>query len=123
MFWPTNKTPGERGRDLYLRKQQEILGGPVHLIEIDFLRGGKHTTAVPAHRLKAAAAQFDYHISMRHFDDFEDYFVYLIQLPEALPTIPIPLLPDDPVVPMDLQAVFDRTYDAGPFFCHIIFLS
>jgi hypothetical protein len=112
---PTNKTPGERGRDLYLRKQQEILGGQVHLIEIDLLRGGKHTTAVPADRLEAAAAPFDYHISIRHFDDFEDYFVYLIQLPEALPTIPIPLLPDDPVVPIDLQAVFDRTYDAGPY--------
>jgi hypothetical protein len=35
-----NKTPGEKGRDLCLRKQQELLDSQVHLIEIDLLRGG-----------------------------------------------------------------------------------
>jgi hypothetical protein len=27
----------------------------------------------------------------------------------------IPLLPGDPSVPLDLQAIFDRCYDAGPY--------
>src|SRR5262249_53948542 len=44
---PTKKAPGEHGRDLYQRKQQEILGSKVHLVEIDLLRGGIHTTVVP----------------------------------------------------------------------------
>jgi hypothetical protein len=111
----TNKTPGERGRDLYHRKQQEILDGQVHLVEIDLLRGGRHTTAVPLDRLTTGAGPFDYHVSIHHFDNLEDYFVYPLRLPEPLPTIAIPLLPGDPAVSLDLQAVFDRTYDAGPY--------
>ena len=34
----SNKTPGEQGRELYLRKQKEILAGKAHLVEIDLLR-------------------------------------------------------------------------------------
>lgn len=112
---PTNKTPGEHGRDLYLRKQHEILASKVHLVEIDLLRGGQHTTAVPRDRLDATAGRFDYHVSIHHFDNLEDYFVYPIQLADPLPEIRIPLLPGDGQVPLDLQQVFQRTYDAGPY--------
>ncbi len=111
----TNKTPGERGRALYLRKQQEILSSQVHLVEIDLLRGGCHTTAVPLDRLTTAAGTFQYHVSIHHFDNVEDFFVYPVCLPDPLPTIAIPLLPGDPAVSLDLQAVLDRTYDAGPY--------
>ncbi len=44
---PVNKRPGERGRNLYLRKQREVRGAGKHLVEIDLLRRGRHTTAVP----------------------------------------------------------------------------
>jgi len=111
----TNKTPGEHGRDLYLRKQREILVAKVHLAEIDVLRAGEHTTAVPRHRLARTAGEFEYHVSIHHFDNLEDYFVYPIRINEALPQIAVPLLPGDPPVPLDLQAVFLRTYDAGPY--------
>ena len=51
--------------------------------------------------------------------DFREWIrtwtVYPLRLPEPLPTIAIPLLPGDPAVSLDLQAVFDRTYDAGPY--------
>jgi hypothetical protein len=112
---PANKTPGEHGRDLYLRKQREILQGKVHLVEIDLLRGGQHTTAVPRDRLEAKSGRFDYHVSIHRFDNLEDYFVYPIQLPQPLSEIRIPLLPGDGEVGLDLQAVFQRTYDAGPY--------
>lgn len=111
----TNKTPGEHGRDLYLRKQQEILQGKVHLVEIDLLRAGQHTTAVPVERLHAAGEPFDYHVCIHHFDNLEDYFVYPICLPPPLPIVQIPLLPGDGQVALDLQQVFDRTYGAGPY--------
>jgi len=32
-----------------------------------------------------------------------------------LPVIAVPLLPGDPEVALDLQAAFDRSYDAGPY--------
>ena len=111
----TNKAPGEHGRDLYLRKQREVLGSKVHLVEIDLLRGGEHTTAVPKDRASQHAGPFDYHVCIHHFDNLEDYFVYPIQLAERLPEIAVPLLPNDGAVTLDLQQVFDRAYDAGPY--------
>ncbi len=111
----SNKTPGEQGRDLYKRKQNEILASQVHLIEFDFLRSGEHTTAVPLDAAREACGPFDYHISVRPFDDLETVFVYPIRLEDRLPAVEIPLLPGDPSVTLDLQSVFDRCYDAGPY--------
>jgi len=111
----TNKTSGAHGRDLYLRKQKEILSSQVHLIEIDLLRGGEHTTAVPLKWAVPKTGHFDYHVSIHRFDNLEDYFVYPILLSQKLPEIAIPLLPGDDPVTVDLQAVFDRAYDTGPY--------
>jgi hypothetical protein len=110
-----NKTPGEHGRDLYRKKQRELLDSRVHLVEIDFLRGGEHATAVPLEAARDACGPFDYHVSVRPFDDLDTFHVYPIRLGDRLPPIAIPLLPGDPPVTLDLQAVFDRCYDAGPY--------
>ena len=110
-----NKTPGAHGRDLYKRKQKEILASQVHLVEIDLLRGGEHTTAVPMDRALAECGSFDYHVSVHGFDDLETFYVYPIRLEDRLPPIAIPLLAGDPSVTLDLQSVFDRCYDAGPY--------
>jgi hypothetical protein len=111
----SNKTPGAHGRDLYLRKQREILASQIHLVEIDLLRAGQHTTAVPLGRARPQTGPFDYHVCVHRFDNLEDYFVYPIRLPDRLPEIGVPLLPGDEDVPVDLQAVFERCYDAGPY--------
>ncbi|MBI3823965.1 MAG: DUF4058 family protein [Planctomycetes bacterium] len=111
----TNKTPGEKGAKLYRRKQREIMRRKVHLVEIDFLRAGTHATAVDLDWAKEETGDFDYHVCCRRFNRFEDFEVYPIQLPEPLPTIAIPLLPADGDVSLDLQAVFTRAYDAGPY--------
>jgi hypothetical protein len=58
---------------------------------------------------------FDYHVSVHGFEDVETFFVYPIRLEDRLPPIEIPLLPGDSSVTIDLQAVFDRCYDAGPY--------
>lgn len=112
---PSNKTPGDHGRDLYLQKQREVLGGAVHLVEIDLLRGGLHSTAVPHDAAIATAGPFDYHICVHRFGEGRKFTIYGVQLAEALPVIDIPLLPGDGDVPLDLQAAFMRCYDAGPY--------
>lgn len=112
---PINKQPGERGRNLYLRKQTELLDSKCHLVEIDLLRGGTHTTAVPEDRLRQKVPSFAYHVCSHHFDQFEDFLIYPIQLGDPLPTISVPLLPGDGEVPVNLQQVFERTYAAGPY--------
>jgi hypothetical protein len=55
------------------------------------------------------------HICVHRSDQFTDFFVYPVKLESKLPVIAIPLLPGDPEVPLDLQAAFDRAYDAGPY--------
>jgi len=110
-----NKMSGEQGRELYLRKQREVLDGKIHLVEIDLLRSGVHTTAVPLVHAVEQAGPFDYHVCVHRFDRREDYFVYPILLTDRLPTIDVPLLPGDEPAAVDLQAVFERCYDTGPY--------
>lgn len=110
-----NKTPGEHGRELYLRKQKEILDSKTNLVEIDLLRGGEHTTAVPLDLAQAQAGRFDYHVCIHRFDTWMDYLVYPVRLADPLPEISVPLLPGDPAVAVDLQAVFERCWDNGPY--------
>ncbi len=111
----SNKTPGAHGRDLYRQEQQEALNSQVHLVEIDLLRSGMHTTAVPLEEAVAKAGAFDYHVCVHRFDRPDDYFIYPIQLGGQLPEILVPLLPGDPAVPIGLQAVIDRCYDTGQY--------
>jgi hypothetical protein len=112
---PTNKTPGAHGRTQYTQKQEELLKSRVNLVEIDLLRGGHHSTAVPYKDAIAKTGLFDYHVCVRKMDDPDTFFIYPIRLPERLPEILIPLLPGDADVKIDLQPVFDRCYDTGPY--------
>jgi len=112
---PSNKTLGAEGGDLYRTKQRDLLVSKTHLVEIDLLRGGRHTTAVPLERALEKAGPFDYHVCVHQFDRWEDYFVYPIQLRDRLPEIAVPLLPGDGFVALDLQVAFDLAYDPGPY--------
>ena len=112
---PSNKKTGNPGRAKFLVKQRETLGSETHLVEIDLLRGGMHSLAVPRDLVKAQAGPFDYLVSIHRFDRPKDFLVYPIALPDRLPEIAVPLLPGDPDVPLDLQTVFDRSYDFGPY--------
>jgi hypothetical protein len=112
---PSNKTRGADGRLLYRRKQMELLESKAHLVEIDLLRGGAFTTAVPRKRAVEEAGLFDYHVCIHRYDELGKFFVYPIPLRQRLPQIAIPLSPGDGPVNLDLQAVFDRCYEAGPY--------
>ncbi len=111
----SNKTPGPKGRELYLQKQREVIDSDSHLVEIDLLRGGTHTSAVPLDLLRQKAPPYDYHVCVHAFDKFATFAVYTIRLADRLPAVAVPLLPGDGAVEVDLQAVFDRCYDTGPY--------
>ncbi|MBI4607143.1 MAG: DUF4058 family protein [Planctomycetes bacterium] len=111
----TNKTPGGTRRGEYARKQWELLNAEVHLVEIDLLRGGQHTTAVPKERALQKAGHYDYHVCVHRFDRRGEFLVYPVLLEERLPEIDVLLLPGDGSVTADLQAVLDRAYDGGPY--------
>jgi hypothetical protein len=110
-----NKAPSSHGREPYLRKQQEVLNSQVHLVEIDLLRGGAHSTAVPLDFAREKAGLFDYHVCVHRFDRLEDYFVYPVSVGQRLPSVAIPLLPEHQPVRIDLQPLLDRCYDTGQY--------
>ena len=56
---------------------------------------------------------------IHRFDKPQDFLIYPIRLEDRLPAIGIPLLPGDDDVSLELQPLFDRAYDAGPYRCEI----
>lgn len=111
---PSNKMSGE-GRDLYLRKQQQILSSQVHLVEIDLLRSGSHTLAAPQHGLAELAEPWHYLVSVRRVPRRYRFELYPAWLRRRLPRIAVPLLAPDPDIALDLQAVFVRCYENGGY--------
>ena len=109
---PANKRG--KGREQYLEKQRELLQSPVHLIEIDLLRGGQHSVAADATLLREETDTWDYLVCL-HRAGAGVVECWDIRLPETLPEIPIPLTPEVPDLLLDLQIAFDSLYDKGPF--------
>ncbi|HUY32461.1 MAG TPA: DUF4058 family protein [Pirellulales bacterium] len=111
---PANKYPGD-GRELYLKKQQEILGSTTHLIEIDLLRGGHHVLAVPEHEARARHS-YDYLVSVKRAEAKRKRFeLYARRLRDRLPRVGVPLAGGDPDVRLDVQAVLTQTYLASRY--------
>ena len=109
---PTNKNPGN-GRELYLEKQEELLGSKTHLIEIDLLRAGQYTVAVPPDGVDEA--DWDYLVCLHKGGWPSRFRVWPVPLAKRLPRIAIPLAGDDADVVVDLQSLLDQCYDAGRF--------
>lgn len=112
---PSNKRSGTDAHRKYLRKQAEMLLGPVHLLEVDLLRCGDHVTGVPLEPLRERAGSYDYHVCLHRFDRPAEFQVHPFRLEDRLPTIAIPLLPTDPPIVVRLQPVFDRAWDDSAY--------
>ncbi len=103
VLWPTNKRG--TGREEYETKRLEVLSGRAHLFEIDLLRAGnRFPTSDP---LPPAP----YFVFVSRAEARSKVEVWPILLDQPLPTIPVPLLPDDPDVPLDLQAALSAEYE------------
>jgi hypothetical protein len=100
----TNKR-GE-GREEYLAKRRRLLRSHAHLMEIDLLRTGERVPM--ADPLPAAP----YFVILSRAEARPVADVWPIGLRSRLPTVPVPLLPGDADVPLDLQQVLTGMYDA-----------
>jgi hypothetical protein len=110
---PTNKATGSQGREQYLAKQKELLRSTLHLVEIDLLRGGKHTVAAPRQELRRRA-DWDFLCSL-HRACAKECETWPVTLRQRLPRIAVPLTEGDADFVLDLQAMLDRCYDAGRY--------
>lgn len=111
---PSNKARGSDGREQYLKKQREVIESQVHLVEIDLLRAGEWTLAVPEADARTVSP-FDYLVSISRASDRARYELYPIPLEQCLPRIAIPLAGKDPDVVADLQSLLGRCYDRGQY--------
>src|SRR5262249_29760457 len=110
---PANKTPGA-GREQYVQKQGEVLRSPANLVEIDLLHAGIHTIAVP-HANLVRHEPFYGLVNVRRAIQPLQCEVYFVRLPDRLPRVRIPLLPEDRDVALDLPAIFTHCYDAARY--------
>lgn len=105
---PSNKDSKE-GRQQYWNKTRLLLSRTsVNLVEIDLLRGGPR---MPWREMKDC----DYYALVSRATERPRVAFWPVRLREALPTIPIPLRPDEPEPTLDLQSLVHHIYDAGRY--------
>jgi hypothetical protein len=112
---PSNKVRKSRGRKAYLKKQVELLQSGTNLVEIDLLRAGAYSSAVPRSRLRKLDSNYDYQIAAVIAGSVERYFACTLRLADRLPRIEVPLDLGVPPVPLDLQDALDRAYGSGRY--------
>jgi len=100
---PTNKRA--EGRMEYLSKRRRILLSTAHLLEFDLLRQGQR---LPMHDPLPPS---EYFVLLSRAENRPITDVWPLALRDPLPVVPIPLLPGDVDVPLDLQRTFTVTYD------------
>lgn len=110
---PSNKLPGP-GRDLYVKKQNELRQAGVSFVEIDLTRTGSRVLSAPfelipdGHRTPYAACAW------RGWKPLA-FEYYRLPLRERLPAIAVPLRDTDQDIPLDLQAVLDECWEEGRY--------
>lgn len=111
---PTNKGRDTCGHRAYRKKQAALLGSRTHLLEIDFLRKGWHTVAIPRDILQMHTV-WDYVVCLHRGGAGNQFEVWPITLRDRLPRVAVPLSEADDDVILDLQAVFTECYERGDF--------
>lgn len=104
---PTNKSPD--GRNEYLRKREEVLQSPAHLVELDLLRGGERLPTVEL------LPPGDYYAFVSRVPHRPKAAVYAWPLSHPLPAIPVPLAGEDPDVWLNLQLAFTTVYERAAY--------
>jgi hypothetical protein len=110
---PSNKIAGP-GRDLYLKKQQELRQGSVSLVEIDLLRKGSRVLCAPF-ELIPEGHRTPYAVCVRRGWKPLEIEYYRLRLRERLPAFLIPLRQTDHDIPLDLQSMIDQCWEEGRY--------
>lgn len=106
---PPEKRSGANGRELYLRKRQAYREGRLNLVEIDLLRGGHRPP------MGMPWPPSDYYILVARGGRWHRCEVWPFNLRDRVPSAPIPLLPPDPDVVIDLQPLIHQVYADGRY--------
>ena len=99
---PSNKS-GAGHRD-YLAKRNALIRQEINLVELDFLVAGRRPP------MEAPLPAGDYFAFVAPGDRRPDCDVYAWTVRDRIPVIPIPLLPPDPPINVDLGPIFAGVY-------------
>jgi hypothetical protein len=105
---PTNKRNPGRGE--YLAKHTALIHQQkVNMVEIDLLLAGERLKTVEP------LPEGDYYAFVTRAHRLPQVDVYAWDVRQALPSIPVPLLPPDADVPIDLAVLVKQVYDRGRY--------
>jgi len=105
---PINKRPG-KGLEEYRTKRATVLSASAHLLEIDLLRPG--TRAPRLINLQKS----DYFVFLTRAEQSDLTETWPISVRDPLPVAPVPLLPGDDDVPLDLAHALRTMYDEARY--------
>jgi hypothetical protein len=109
---PWNKSPRSALRT-YLKKRSQYLNSDVNLVEIDLVRAGDWTKMVGRYLVPKDAIT-TYRVTVTNAEEPEPY-LYPIPLQARLPTIKVPLRPQDESALLNLQELIERAYLMGRY--------
>jgi hypothetical protein len=104
-----NKRPDHAAYVTYRRKRQAVLESTAHLLEIDLLRAGERPP------LAEPLPEAPYFVILSRAERRPVAEVWPLRLQEAIPILPVPLLPPDPDVPLDLGRALAVIYDRSGY--------
>ncbi|UBF25561.1 DUF4058 family protein [Kovacikia minuta CCNUW1] len=104
---PKNKRSGE-GRTVYEKKRRTVLSSLSHLVEIDLLRSGSPMAMV-------GATETHYRLLVSRAIDRPTADLYSFNLPDPIPSFPLPLKSPDADINVNLQEIFAGVYDRASY--------
>ncbi|MGA9378413.1 MAG: DUF4058 family protein [Phormidium sp.] len=104
---PKNKR-GKEGTEAYDRKRKQVLASLTNLVEIDLLRSGKPMRIIEK-------IQSDYRILISRSDRRPNASLYAFNLPDQIPSFPLPLQSRETEQLIDLQHLLNEIYDQASF--------
>jgi hypothetical protein len=105
---PVNKRPAD-GRREYLEKRTSYLNASIHFIEIDLLRQG------PRMPFGGDVPDSAYLAMVSKANERPACDAWPIELRDPLPVLPVPLLPPDPPVPLDMGQALCTAYQRARY--------
>lgn len=109
---PANKR--HPGMDTFREKRGELLAAGVHVTEVDLVRAGDWRALMLPERPPPEAASL-YRAVIRTSGAKPVGYLFPIGLRDPLPSIPVPLRPEDQLIRLPLQPLLDTVYEDGRY--------